>query len=109
MAVPLLVTVYPVVIVLVILTMMGHLAKGRAIYIGAIVGALATSLFDALTAAGIPVPSINELILNIPFAKSGFPWILPALAGGIIGAIVARTGVGGTVGPPHSEPPSSAG
>jgi LIVCS family branched-chain amino acid:cation transporter len=108
-AVPLLVTVYPVVIVLVILTMMGHLARGRAIYIGAIVGAVATSLFDALTAAGIPVPSINELILNIPFAKSGFPWILPALAGGIIGAVFSRAGLGGTVGSPRSQHPSSAG
>jgi LIVCS family branched-chain amino acid:cation transporter len=98
-----------VVIVLIILTMMGHLARGRAIYIGAIVGAVATSLFDALTAAGIPVPSINELILNIPFAKSGFPWILPALAGGVIGAVFSRAGLGGTVGSPRSQHPSNAG
>ena len=99
-AVPLLVTVYPVVIVLVILTMAGRLARSRAIYIGAVIGALATSLFDALTAAGVAIPSINQLILNIPFAKSGFPWILPALAGGIVGAIAARAGAGGTVGSP---------
>jgi LIVCS family branched-chain amino acid:cation transporter len=79
-----------VVIVLVILTMAGRLVRSRAIYIGAVAGALATSLFDALTAAGVSIPSINQLILNIPFAKSGFPWVLPALAGGIIGAIAAR-------------------
>jgi len=42
-------------------------------------------------------------------AKSGFPLGLPVLAGGIIGAIVSRAGVGGKVGPPHSEPPSIAG
>jgi branched-chain amino acid:cation transporter, LIVCS family len=106
-AVPLLVTVYPVVIVLVILTMVGHLVRGRAIYIGAIVGSAATSLFDALTAAGVPVSSINQLILGIPFAKSGFPWILPALGGGIIGAFLSRAGVGGAVGFPRSEPPRS--
>jgi len=105
-AVPLLVTVYPVVIVLVVLTMVGRLVRRRCIYIGAVIGALATSLFDALTAAGVPFSAINELILNIPFAKSGFPWILPALAGGIIGAAVSKAGVGGTVGFPHSEPPS---
>jgi LIVCS family branched-chain amino acid:cation transporter len=102
-AVPLLVTVYPVVIVLVILTMMGRLARSRAVYIGAVVGAFATSLFDALTAAGVPIPSINQLILNIPFAKSGFPWVLPALAGGIIGAIAARAGAGGKVGSPEQS------
>jgi len=99
-AVPLLVTVYPVVIILVVLTMAGRLVKSRAIYIGAIIGALATSLFDALTTAGVPVAAVNQLILNIPFAKSGFAWILPALAGGVIGAIVARAGVGGRIGKP---------
>jgi LIVCS family branched-chain amino acid:cation transporter len=99
-AVPLLVTVYPIVIVLVTLTMAGHLVKGRAIYVGAIIGALAASLFDALTAAGLPVEAVNRLILNIPFAKSGFAWILPALAGGLIGAIAARAGVGGRIGKP---------
>ena len=103
-ALPLLVTVYPVVIVLVILTMVGRLVRSRAVYIGAVAAALAISLFDALTAAGMPIPSINQLILNIPFAKSGFPWILPALAGGIIGAIAARAGAGGIVGSPDRDP-----
>jgi len=102
-AVPLLVTVYPVVIVLVILTMAGRVVGKRAIYVGAVAGALAMSLFDALTAAGAPIASINQLIQNIPFAKSGFPWILPALAGGIIGAIVAKAGYGGTVGSPDQR------
>jgi LIVCS family branched-chain amino acid:cation transporter len=104
-AVPLLVAVYPVVIVLVILTMAGRLARSRAIYVGAIAGALAMSLFDALTAAGVSIPSINQLISNIPFAKSGFPWVLPALAGGIIGAIAARAGARETVGSPDQDPP----
>ena len=102
-AVPLLVTVYPVVIVLVILTMAGRLVRSRAIYIGAVAGALAMSLFDALTAAGVPIPSINQLILNIPFAKAGFPWVLPALAGGIIGAVAGKAGAAGKVGNPDQS------
>jgi LIVCS family branched-chain amino acid:cation transporter len=103
-AVPLLVMVYPVVIILVILTMTGRLVKSRAIYVGAIIGAMATSLFDALTVAGVPVISVNQLILNIPFAGEGFPWILPALGGGVIGALAARTGAGGKIGPVASSP-----
>jgi len=98
-AFPLLVTVYPVVIVLIILTMAGRLVRHRAIYAGAVIGALSTSLFDAMTAAGAPVQAINRVISMIPFAASGFPWILPALAGGIIGAILATAGVGGTPAP----------
>lgn len=96
-AFPLLVTVYPVVIVLIILTLAGRLVRHRAIYAGAVIGALSTSLFDALTAAGVPVHAVNQIIALIPFASSGFPWILPAVAGGIIGAGLAKTGIGGTV------------
>jgi len=93
-----------VVIILVILTMAGRLVKSRAIYVGAIIGALATSTFDALTSAGVPVIAVNRLILNIPFATSGFAWILPALAGGLIGAIAAKAGAGGTIGKPAPGP-----
>jgi LIVCS family branched-chain amino acid:cation transporter len=103
-AVPLLVMVYPTVIVLVILTMAGRLVMNRATYVGAIAGAAATSLFEALTAAGVPIDAVNQLIQHIPLAKSGFPWILPALLGGVIGAIAAKAGAGGTISTVHSEP-----
>lgn len=96
-AFPLLVTVYPIVIVLILLTMAGRAIRSRAVYAGAVIGALSTSLFDALTAAGAPIQVVNRVILEIPFASSGFPWILPALLGGIIGAGLARAGVGGTI------------
>jgi LIVCS family branched-chain amino acid:cation transporter len=107
-AVPLLVTVYPIAIVLILLTMMGRLVKHRAIYAGAVVGAFSTSLFDAFTSAGLPIEAVNHWISFIPFAKSGFPWILPAVAGGIIGLILAKMGIGGRISEPavHSPDPS---
>ena len=86
-AVPLLVLVYPMAICLIILTIAGRKSIHRAVYIGAIIGTLSTSVFDALTAAGLPLAAANDLITHIPLAKAGFPWILPAVAGGIIGAI----------------------
>ena len=86
-AIPLLVMVYPVAIILIILTIIGRKTIHRAIYMGAVVGALAVSVFDALTSAGLPIEAINNLISYIPLAKAGFPWILPAVAGGIYGAI----------------------
>jgi LIVCS family branched-chain amino acid:cation transporter len=89
-AVPLLVTVYPVVIVLIVLTIIGRTHINRTIYAGAVIGALSTSIFDALTSAGLPLASVNSIISYIPLAKAGFPWILPALAGGILGALVHR-------------------
>jgi LIVCS family branched-chain amino acid:cation transporter len=91
-AVPLLVLVYPMAICLIILTIAGRKSIHRAVYIGAIIGTLSTSVFDALTAAGLPLAAANGLISHIPLAEAGFPWILPAVAGGIIGAIA--TGIG---------------
>ncbi len=95
LAVPLLVTVYPVVIVLILLTMLR--VDRRAVYVGAVVGALATSVFDALTTAGYPVVAANGLLGRIPFATQGFPWILPAVVGALLGAAAAGTGLGGRV------------
>ena len=91
-SVPLLVLVYPMAICLIILTIAGRKSIHRAVYIGAIIGTLSTSVFDALTAAGLPLAAANGLISHIPLAEAGFPWILPAVAGGIIGAIT--TGIG---------------
>jgi len=86
-AVPLLVLVYPVAIVLILLTIIGRKTIHRVIYMGAVIGALSTSIFEALTAAGLPITPMNDLISYIPLAKAGFPWILPAVAGGILGAV----------------------
>ncbi len=85
-AVPLLVLVYPVAIILILLTMVG--VKNQGIYRGAVYGALATSVFDALSAAGLPITSVTHVLQMIPLAEMGFTWIVPAVVGGIIGAAV---------------------
>lgn len=95
LAVPLLVTVYPVVIVLILLTMAG--VRQKAVYTGAVVGALSTSIFEASAAAGFTITPVAELIARIPLASAGFPWILPAVVGGLVGLAVAATGRGGRV------------
>ena len=107
-AVPLLVTVYPIAIVLILLTMMGRLVKHRAIYAGAVAGAFSTSLFDALTSAGVPIEAMNRWISLIPFAKSGFPWILPALTGVVVGLILAKAGIGGRIKEPAGQSTDTA-
>jgi LIVCS family branched-chain amino acid:cation transporter len=114
LAVPLLVTVYPIVIVLILLTMADRLVTRRAVYVGAVVGALSTSLFDAATSAGYPVQIVNDLIAGIPFAQSGFPWIVPALIGGVAGALAGMAGYGGRIEPPagaseHASQPAAPG
>ncbi|HSK09247.1 MAG TPA: branched-chain amino acid transport system II carrier protein [Vicinamibacterales bacterium] len=85
-AVPLLVTVYPVVIVLILLTVAG--VHHRGVYTGAVTGALAVSIFDAVTAAGFPIGPVNALVGHIPFAAAGFPWMIPAIVGGLAGWLI---------------------
>jgi len=86
-AVPLLVLVYPVAIILIILTIIGRAAIPKTVYMGAVIGALATSIFEALTAAGLAITPVNNLISRIPLADAGFAWILPAVIGGMFGLI----------------------
>jgi LIVCS family branched-chain amino acid:cation transporter len=88
-AVPFLVMVYPVAIILILLTIFGGKKIHRKVYTGAVVGALTISVFDALTSAGLPIALAHDLISYIPLAKDGFPWIIPALIGGLVGVMLA--------------------
>ncbi len=93
-AYPLLVTVYPVAIALIILTLIGGPLAYRPVYIGAVTGALITSIPEALDIIGLPVGFIMNLVDMIPFATAGFAWIIPTALGAAIGLIAAKTGVG---------------
>ncbi len=111
-AVPLLVTVYPVAIALIVLTMIGRPVADRTIYAGAVVGALLTSVPDALTAAGLPIAFLNRAVAAIPFSAGGFAWMIPTVVGALVGWVLVRTGrsrpipaVAEQVQPEREEPP----
>jgi LIVCS family branched-chain amino acid:cation transporter len=84
LAVPLLVSVYPVTIVLVVMNMFDNLVKNKNAYTGAVFAALFISLFDALSSIGFSTSYIGMAINHLPFANQGFAWILPAIIGGIL-------------------------
>ncbi|MEJ8553291.1 branched-chain amino acid transport system II carrier protein [Tepidibacter sp. Z1-5] len=83
-AVPLLVTVYPVGIILIVMNIFDDYIPNKTAYTGAVFGAVCISLFDALAAMGTPILAVSELISKLPLASSGFAWILPAIVGSII-------------------------
>lgn len=90
LAVPLLVTVYPVAIVLVIMNIFSNFITRRGAYIGAVYGALFVSLCDALSVIGVDISAINAFLSKLPFADSGLGWITPAILGSIIGMILIK-------------------
>ncbi len=89
-AVPLLVTVYPVVIILILMNMLDDYIPNKAAYPGAVFGAICISFFDALSAVGIQISSISNMLSNLPFAAAGFAWLIPAIIGSIITMIVLK-------------------
>jgi LIVCS family branched-chain amino acid:cation transporter len=85
-AIPVLVTLYPAVMAVVILCIIGRPLENRNIWRGAVSGAFAVGFVHALHAGGVtawPIPWINA---NLPLNSLGVGWVLPAVVLGAIGA-----------------------
>lgn len=86
-AVPLLVLVYPVSIVLILMHVFDEYMPNTA-YIGAVLGAFSTSLYDALSVMGVDVSFLKNIINSIPLSSIGFSWVLPSIIGGLLTTIL---------------------
>lgn len=86
---PVLVFIYPITIVLILLTFLYPFLK-RPVYIyqGAILATAIISLHDSLVSFGVTMPVITAYMNMLPFATIGLGWLVPALIGGIIGKIL---------------------
>jgi LIVCS family branched-chain amino acid:cation transporter len=92
LAEPLLAFIYPVVIVLVILTVFsGDNIKNGNVYKGAVYATLAVSAIEALGVVGVDT-YLNKLVSMLPLFDYGFGWIVPAILGGIIGGFIKTNG-----------------
>ncbi|UOQ95180.1 branched-chain amino acid transport system II carrier protein [Halobacillus shinanisalinarum] len=88
-SVPVLVFVYPIAIVLVILTFTGGIIHHSPyVYRGAIILASLVSLYDGLVAAGVPMSAVTPYIQSLPLYEINLSWLVPALIGGIAGGII---------------------
>ncbi len=90
LASPILVTMYPMSIVLILMNLADRFIPDQAMYTGAVFGALSVSLFDGLQAAGIEIAAVQNLIAQLPFAESGFGWVVPTLIGLAVGPLVSK-------------------
>ena len=90
-AAPILDMVYPPTLVLILLALFGQRLRRVWIYRLAALGALVTSMLNALgTYGGVALPFLEAL----PLADLGFGWLLPAAVCGLIGAAIPGEGKG---------------
>lgn len=87
---PVLMLLYPAVIVLVLLNLFAKHIKGRGVYRGAVLGAFLIELPDFLVTFNIGSDSLCSYVQSVPFAANKLEWILPALIGGVLGYIIER-------------------
>lgn len=90
-SIPILLVVYPIAIVLVLLSLLHKFFGGyRSVYVGTLVGAGVVSVFDGLKQGNVSVSFITSYFEWIPLYTEGIGWLLPSCLGAIIGLIVAK-------------------
>ena len=81
---PILIAIYPVAMVLILLSFIDKFIHSR-VYIGGIIGAAIISIVDGLNIAGIHIVFLEEMYRAIPLYDEGVGWLVPAILGAIVG------------------------
>jgi LIVCS family branched-chain amino acid:cation transporter len=89
---PVLTILYPLAIVLVILTFLHHVFGGkRSVYVISLLPTFLISLVDGLSGTALELEGLHRLFSEtIPFFESGLGWLLPAFAGALIGSLLPQ-------------------
>lgn len=91
-AVPILTLLYPMFIVLIILSLFDKSIKYDLTYTGGVVGALCIAIpmalndFNLIAYGNTPYKDFLE---GLPFGKAGFPWMVPAIIGIVVFTVIA--------------------
>lgn len=90
-AVPMLMFIYPVAIVLVVLSLLQPLiGNGKMMYRFTVTFTFLYAMYEVLKSLGLNVDGIAQIIGFVPFFNLGLGWVIPALIGGIIGFLVDK-------------------
>ncbi|WP_110114124.1 branched-chain amino acid transport system II carrier protein [Bacillus sp. CGMCC 1.16541] len=89
-SVPILVFIYPIAIILIVLSFMDRGATlYQEVYVGAVIAGGVVSLMDALKEAAIPIGTIDTLFkAYLPLYSQGIGWVIPTVVAAIIGYII---------------------
>ncbi len=89
-SIPVLVAIYPIVIVLIALTLFGSLLRKRtAVYTWSVLLTGIVSVVDGFNAAGIELGISKVFATYLPLFSLGMGWLAPAIVGGVIGYVLS--------------------
>ncbi|KQL20823.1 branched-chain amino acid transporter [Cytobacillus solani] len=89
-SVPVLVFIYPLAIVLILLSFVHNLFNGYSlVYICALIPTGLVGLVDGLNAAGLNISAATDVLSVLPFFSQGIGWLVPAIVGAIVGYCIA--------------------
>ncbi|MFJ7950727.1 branched-chain amino acid transport system II carrier protein [Lysinibacillus sp. NPDC096418] len=88
---PVLLIIYPLAMVLMILSLADNFFKGgRIVYILALIPTFFVSLYDGLKQLKIQVPFYENLLNTLPLHEQNLAWLIPAIVGATIGFIIHK-------------------
>ena len=105
-AIPILSAIYPVMIVLILMSIFDKKIKYNWTYTGAVIGAFGVSVIESINMAssmrgGNLLAAPAEAIMKLPFGQFGFEWVLPAIICSVIFTLISMIGkVGKTIDDP---------
>ena len=86
---PILIFIYPVVIVMILLTIILGDKPNKNIYKNAVYATLIVSTLEILNMFGV-FTRITQVVEYLPFAKLGLAWLVPAVIGAAVGMMMPR-------------------
>lgn len=90
-SIPILLTLYPVTLVLIVLPLLKSIHKDKKlVYVSCVYITLIISIIPALEYACIKIGLLSNIISKLPLVKESLPWLLPALITFIISVIITR-------------------
>ncbi|AXN38441.1 branched-chain amino acid transport system II carrier protein [Peribacillus butanolivorans] len=89
--VPVLTAIYPLAIVLIVLTFLHSFFKGKSeVYLGSLLLTAIISILDGLMASGVEIYAISDFFTDfLPLYSVGIGWVLPAIFGGVLGFAIS--------------------
>lgn len=85
---PILIMIYPLTVVLMLLSFLKQrIGSRRMVYIMAMLFTFAVSFVNGMESAGVSLGIISDWFAELPFYELSIGWILPAVAGALIGLL----------------------